>query len=203
MTLKNKQKLIKAALPYIEMRGWTLDALKECAETENIDFAEFTKAFPKDINDILSFIHSDVTAQMLKTLEKTNLTKMKVKDRMTLAVMTRFKLMKPYQAAFEKGRYDVIKRGLLATKILFTICDAMWHGIGDTSTDFSYYTKRLSLATIYGSTFSYWLTDTSPDFVNTAMFFERRLGDLAIIPKTKAKINECVETIMSKFMTKN
>lgn len=202
MTRKTKTSLVKLALPYFEQHGWNTQALQECSTHEKTELADFHELFPGGIDEIITYIHDDVTEQMLTALEKVELDPLKVKDRVALAIMTRFGIMAPYQKAFYAGRKDIIKRVSLATKTLFRICDAIWYAIGDDSTDFSYYTKRLSLATIYGSTFTYWLSDDSKDFVNTTMFLERRLEDLSIIPKTKNKIKSLLEKIPNFFMRK-
>ena len=52
------------------------------------------------------------------------------------------------------------------------------NGLFTNPTDFSYYTKRASLAAILGAATLYWLDDRSPDFADTDAFVERRLGDL-------------------------
>lgn len=200
MTKKTREQLIKAALPFFEEKGWTMAALQDCCTSEKLELKDYHALFPEGIDGIITFIHEDMTQRMLSALEKIDLEPLKIKDRVTLAVMTRFKLMTPYQKAFYAGRKDIIKRISLASKTLFTIADAIWYGIGDTSTDFSYYTKRLSLATIYGATFSYWLSDNSKDFINTSMFLERRVEDLSIIPKTKNKLKAFFEGILGKFM---
>lgn len=202
MTKKTREALVKAALPYFEEQGWTTSALQSCCTEKKIALSDFHELFPEGVDDIITFIHEDMTQKMLEALEKVDLDALKIKDRVTLAVMTRFKLMAPYRRAFYAGRNDIIQRVSLATKTLFKICDAIWYAIGDDSTDFSYYTKRLSLATIYGATFTYWLSDNSKDFVNTAMFLERRLEDLSIIPKTKNRIKSFFERITRHFMQK-
>ena len=57
--------------------------------------------------------------------------------------------------------------------------------IGDKSTDFSFYTKRFSLAAVYSSTLLFWLNDTSSDQEETSFFLDRRLNDISKIPNLK------------------
>jgi ubiquinone biosynthesis protein COQ9 len=57
--------------------------------------------------------------------------------------------------------------------------------IGDKSTDFSFYTKRFSLAAVYSSTLLFWLNDTSSDQEETSFFLDRRLNDISKISNLK------------------
>lgn len=58
---------------------------------------------------------------------------------------------------------------------LGSLSDEIWYLAGDTAVDFSYYTKRASLSTVYASTELFMTTDTSTDFALTEEFLERRL----------------------------
>jgi ubiquinone biosynthesis protein COQ9 len=55
----------------------------------------------------------------------------------------------------------------------------MWYAAGDKSADFSWYTRRATLAAIYGTTLAFWLRDPSPDLAKTLEFLDRRLADHA------------------------
>ena len=61
----------------------------------------------------------------------------------------------------------------------------MWRIAGDKSTDFSFYTRRISLATVYTSTLLFWLNDESNDNVETEFFLDRRLRDINKISSFK------------------
>ena len=72
--------------------------------------------------------------------------------------------------------------------ILYRTCNNIWRMSGDKSTDFSYYTKRISLAAIYTSTLLFWLNDNSLDQEETDNFLKRRLSDISMIGKIKKPI---------------
>jgi ubiquinone biosynthesis protein COQ9 len=55
----------------------------------------------------------------------------------------------------------------------------MWYAAGDSSADFSWYTRRASLGAIYAATLAYWLRDDDPDTTDAMAFLDRRLADLA------------------------
>merc|ERR550519_1534998 len=69
-----------------------------------------------------------------------------------------------------------------ALKGIQALCDDIWYHAGDISTDYNWYTKRITLAAVYGATEVFMLQDRSPNFEETWAFLDRRLGDLQAAP---------------------
>jgi len=69
-----------------------------------------------------------------------------------------------------------------ALKGMQELCDDIWYHAGDISTDYNWYTKRVTLAAVYGATEVFMLQDRSPNFEETWAFLDRRLGDLQAAP---------------------
>ncbi|OAX82276.1 rpsU-divergently transcribed protein [Emergomyces africanus] len=61
---------------------------------------------------------------------------------------------------------------------LYALSSDILHLANDTSVDFSWYTKRLSVATVYASADVFMTEDTSPGFTATKEFVERQLSDV-------------------------
>lgn len=59
---------------------------------------------------------------------------------------------------------------------------------GDASIDASWYTKRLSLSTIYASSEMIMTQDSSPGFASTEAFVERRIRDNQAIGEKMADV---------------
>ena len=74
--------------------------------------------------------------------------------------------------------------------ILYRTCNSIWRMAGDKSTDFSFYTRRMSLAAIYTSTLLFWLNDKSKNNVETEFFLDRRLYDISKISRLKKPFSE-------------
>ena len=53
-----------------------------------------------------------------------------------------------------------------------------WNALGDTSTDGNWYSKRVILSGVWGSTVFFWLGDDSPDHEATREFITRRIGNV-------------------------
>ncbi|EXJ88903.1 hypothetical protein A1O3_01967 [Capronia epimyces CBS 606.96] len=67
---------------------------------------------------------------------------------------------------------------------LNALSDEIWYLAGDTAVDFSWYTKRASLAAVYASTEMFMTTDTSKNFVATEEFLDRRLKGAQVVGGT-------------------
>ena len=74
-----------------------------------------------------------------------------------------------------------------AAQLGWRSADAMWRAIGDTSVDFNYYSKRMTLTALYSSTLLAFLNDESEDFADTRAFLVRRIQSVMKIEKTKAQ----------------
>ena len=71
----------------------------------------------------------------------------------------------------------------LAAQLLYNTVDGMWRAAGDTSTDYNFYTKRATLSAVYSATLLAFLSDNTADMAKTEAFLDRRLADVARLPK--------------------
>ena len=78
----------------------------------------------------------------------------------------------------------------LATRCAGRTIDAIWHAAGDRAADFSWYTKRASLAGVYAATVLYWLRDDSEDDAATLAFLDRRLEAIGRIGRLRRRAEE-------------
>jgi len=83
----------------------------------------------------------------------------------------------------------------LALRLLYQTVDGIWFAAGDRATDFSFYTKRVTLSAIYAVTLLYWLEDSSPNFNDTRGFLDRRLAEVALIGKARRRFGTAVERL--------
>ncbi len=75
----------------------------------------------------------------------------------------------------------------LAAKLMYRSVDAMWRAVGDSSTDFNFYTKRGILAGVYGATLLRWFNDSSEDETVTTEFLAARIENVMQFEKFKAQ----------------
>ncbi len=82
-----------------------------------------------------------------------------LRDRVASAVRARIEVLNPHKEAARRAAAFLAlpQNAPLAAKLTMRSVDAMWRAAGDRSSDFSYYTKRATLAGVYGATLAYWL----------------------------------------------
>ena len=87
----------------------------------------------------------------------------------------------------------------LAAQCLYRTVDAVWHAIGDTSTDFNFYSKRAILAGVLAATVLYWLGDESEGAASTFGFLDRRIADVMAFEKAKGRAREWLAELPDPF----
>ena len=77
---------------------------------------------------------------------------------------------------------------LTGPKGLWAAADAIWTGLGDTSTDYNWYTKRTILSGVLGSTLVAWIGTEDPAEVDA--FLDRRIENVMQFEKFKGQVRE-------------
>jgi ubiquinone biosynthesis protein COQ9 len=180
-----RERLIQAILPDVPFDGWSTRALRGAARRAGIPFPEALALFPRGAPDMVAATSRWADRQMLRRLETTLLQTpgaepLGLSRRVALAIHIRFEVVLPWREAVRRGLsvLGLPQNAPLGLRLLYDSVDAIWQGVGDHPTDFSYYTKRASLAAILTAATLYWLDDCSPNFADTDAFVERRLSDL-------------------------
>jgi ubiquinone biosynthesis protein COQ9 len=174
-----REQLIAAILPDVAFDGWTDHALRNAARRTDIPAGEALALFPRGAPDLIGAFSRWADYRMLERLAaapaETSLSR-----RIALALRLRLLVLAPWHEAVRRGLAVLAmpQNAPLALRLLYETVDAVWHGVGDESTDFSFYTKRATLAGIHAAATLFWLDDRSPDCADTAAFIDRRLTDL-------------------------
>jgi ubiquinone biosynthesis protein COQ9 len=113
-----------------------------------------------------------------------------VTGRVRALIAARLAAMRPDKEAVRRALGLLARRrnAVLAARLLARSVDAIWHAAGDEATDFSWYTKRATLAAIYGATLLYWLTDASENDAASLAFLDRRLAGLKTFGQARARL---------------
>ncbi len=161
-----------AALPF---PGWTLAALQEVAGPD----ADLL--FPGGPLDMVESWSDLADRRMQPALGD------RVSDRVRAALLSRLEMVQPAREAVRRGLGLLSQHPLASARVTARTVDAMWHAAGDRSVDWSWYTKRASLAGVYGATLLFWLRDDSPDGAATAAFLDRRLAAMAGVGRLRRR----------------
>jgi ubiquinone biosynthesis protein COQ9 len=185
-----KDALLAAILPDVPFDGWTETALKRAAERIGLEPAELRSLCPGGPRDIVAWFSHWADRETLRALEARDLSALKVHERIAAGVETRLGVLAPHREAVRRSLalLTAPQNVALGARLLYDAVDALWYAAGDTATDFNFYTKRALLAGVYGATTLYWLDDRSPESADTRAFLDRRLRDIAMIPKASERM---------------
>ncbi len=184
--------LLQAALPHVPFDGWTGRTMARATEDLGIDPGLAHLAFPGGPGDMIELLARQQDQKMVAACSEDILAPLKIREKITLLVRSR---IEAEQEIREAARRAVTFLALpvnsaLGLKILYGTVDLMWKTIHDPSTDFNFYTKRMTLSAVYSTTFLYWLNDTSEKRAETWDFLDRRIENVMQFEKTKAQIRK-------------
>lgn len=109
------------------------------------------------------------------------------RDRVAAAVRHRLELADPELVRAGASVLALPGNAALGARLLGETADAIWDGLGDTSDDVAWWTKRASLAAVYGATVLYWLGDHSEGHADSWAFLDRRIDEIMGFEKWKAR----------------
>ncbi len=175
-----REKLLTAILPHVAFDGWSRVALRAGCADLGLPETELERHFPAGPADVIRFFSDQADREMLAGLEALDLGTMKIRDRVASAVRLRLGAVAAHREAIQRGLgfFAQPDHAALGLACLYRTVDAIWHGIGDRSTDYNFYSKRLLLSAVYSSTLVYWLNDDSEDSALSWAFLERRIGEV-------------------------
>ena len=192
--------LIRAMLTHVPFDGWTWEAMEQGAVDINFEktktpsfrikiFKDLFKNGPIDFIDIFSEL---IDLEVKENYDLIEFKPERVPEKIKKIIMLRLNLCQKYKESVRSSlsitAMPVNARSSL--KILYRTCNSIWRIAGDKSTDFSFYTRRISLAAVYTSTLLFWLNDNSNNNVETEFFLERRLKDISKISNLKKPLSD-------------
>lgn len=188
--MKERAAILVATLPHVPFDGWSVRTIRTGAKEAGFDESMGALAFPGGVADIIDFWSQMSDAAMLVAYEEASSTDMRFRDRITFLVRARIEVVAEHREAVRRALTHVSRPSKAAKGIrgLYRTVDDMWYAAGDRATDFSFYTKRGTLAGVYSTTLLFWLDDRSEDSAETWAFLDRRIADVMRIPQKRASL---------------
>jgi len=187
-----REKLIDAAIAHVPFDGWGDKALLTAAKNQGIEPVVARNAFPGGAIEMIEFHSLLADRRMVAEFEAADISGLKLREKVALAVRLRLQANMPHREAIRRAVATLALpiHAALAARLLYRTVDAVWHAVGDRSTDYNFYTKRMLLAGVYSSTVLFWINDKSADCAETWAFLDRRIADVMQIPKAMARLNK-------------
>jgi ubiquinone biosynthesis protein COQ9 len=178
-----REELMEAALAAVPEHGWTETALAAGAASLGLSPAAGALAARGEVDLVLWFVRRCnkglVEAMRERKEELTALPG--TTARVAAALRWRLEMVAPYSGSWHQALAVLARPAAAggALKELASLSDAVWAGLGDASTDASWYTRRASLAAAYAACELHLAADASPGHADTWASIPRRLADVA------------------------
>jgi ubiquinone biosynthesis protein COQ9 len=200
---ETKQQILAEFLKICVFDGWNKDALLKAMINCKIEVKFLPLIFENDCLDLAEFF---VEAQNQKALEKIleieDFTNKKIRDKIRLALYARLEVEENNQIILQRlinfyanpKNFTALEIGarpiISGIKSIGKISDFIWKTINDQSTDFNFYTKRLTLAKIILRSLLVFLKDNSSDFAKTKKLIDAEIEKVMQFEKQKQKLKK-------------
>jgi len=136
--------------------------------------------FPSGLPDAVAHFSDWADRAMMESLDKTVPEQHRVRDRIRMGCMARFRALRSHKAAVAAALsyWSIPPRPAMGARLVWRTADRIWTWAGDTAQDYNRYTKRMLLAGVLGTTTMAWLQDSSDDFAGTESFLDRRIDQV-------------------------
>jgi ubiquinone biosynthesis protein COQ9 len=190
-TLDEMRDALGVAIPeHAVFDGWSHAALDNAARAIGLDPAHARLAFPDGAIGMIDAWYASLDARIAERFPRERIVTMKIRARIAALVLARIDLVRAHRQAVRSALAILTQPRNVATgaKLGWRAADVMWRIAGDTATDFNHYTKRLTLAAVYGSTLLVWLDDESEGETETQAFLDRRIENVMRFEQLKAQL---------------
>lgn len=189
-----RDRILLAMLPHVAFEGWSDRAYCEGLVDSGLTRKEALLVFAGGPLEMIEHWMCYADRRMLEMMRGVDPVSMRVRERIATTVRFRIEVNAPYREAVRRtiSFLALPPNAFTAARSMYATVDAIWYACGDLSTDLGFYTKRATLAAVYGATLLYWLDDSSEKFVDTWAFLDRRINDVMQIPKLRGRMEQAL-----------
>lgn len=181
MTLDELRDVLAPLLPgQAAFDGWNETGLDSAAAMLGVPASRARLAFPGGGVQMIDAWFAHVDMKMAERSSPERLSAMKIRERITALVQARLDIVAPDREALRRALAVLAlpRNAATGARLAWRAADRMWRLAGDHATDFSHYTKRLTLAGVYGATLLVMLDDESEGLADTRAFLDRRIENV-------------------------
>jgi ubiquinone biosynthesis protein COQ9 len=179
--------LIESAARIAATRGWSRETLRRALAEQGEPAEMLASAFPRGVPGVIAAWSRLVDRRMDEAASATDMGGLRTPERIRRVVELRLRMVEEQREAV-RGALAVLAlpwNAPLAAQLTAETVSAMWHAAGDRSADFSWYTRRATLAAVYAATLAFWLRPGGGNLEEALLFLDRRL---AALPKPRPKV---------------
>lgn len=174
-------RLIDAVVARAGLEGWNEATLRAALQDLGEDPVLLDSHFPRGAAGAVVDWIALTDQRMEAAAAAEDLLALRIPARIRRLIELRLRLIEPDFEALRGAMAVLALPWNLGAALRATArtASAIWHAAGDSSVDFSWYTRRMTLAAVYSATLAYWLSPRLPDLDAVLAFLDRRLTDIA------------------------
>jgi len=184
-----RDQILTQALRLAPFDGWTDMMLRDAVRKTDLPTGSAALYFPGGVLDLLQYWSDQTVAHVEAEIADRGLSNMRIRDRVTEGIIIAMEATGSHEAAMRRALSRLALPDALghAPRQMWAMADAIWHSIGDTSTDFNHYSKRMILSGVLSTSLVAWLNDKSADKSQARAFIDRRIDNVMQFEKVKAR----------------
>ncbi len=185
--------VVDALLLRVPAEGWTKRALRGAIADLGGEPEDAELLFPGGPADLVeAFIDLTDRRMAAAAAGTAEFAGQRLAARVRSLIAGRLDLLRPHREAVRRALavLSLPRHAATAARCTARTVDAIWHAAGDRAADFSWYTKRATLAGVYGATLLYWLRDLGEDDAASLAFLDRRLAGVARIGRLRRRVEQ-------------
>lgn len=184
-----KSRLLDSALIHVAFDGWSETTFRAACRDAGIDPAVARVICPRGAVDLAMAYHDRGDRLMLDRLAATDLSDMRLRDRIATALRYRIEAIDDKEAVRRASALlSLPTHSADGARALWTTADRIWTALGDSADDINWYSKRLSLAGVIAATVLYWLGDESEEHADTWAFLHRRVENVLGLEQLRSRV---------------
>ncbi|PTV96289.1 ubiquinone biosynthesis protein COQ9 [Rhodobacter aestuarii] len=178
--------LLDAIEPHVPFDGWSEPAFQSAISDLGVDPALARLACPRGAVDLAAEYHRAADRALAKALAEANFEGMRFRDKVATAVRMRFDLVDRDLVSRGASVFALPQNGVMGAKLVWETADLIWRALGDTSEDYNWYSKRLTLSGVISSTTLFWIGDDSEGHAESWAFLDHRIENVLALDKVKS-----------------
>lgn len=185
---ETRDRLAEAALLHVPFDGMNLVALRAGARDIGLSGDVAEAFFPGGGADLAAWIHRRGDARLAEWMQGAPAGR--ISERIADAIRQRLEFADVELVRAASAVLALPANQPLAARLMWETADTIWNGLGDSSRDVNWYSKRATLSTVYAACVLYWLGDLSEDHAETRDFIDRRIDGVMQFEKLKAQVRK-------------
>ena len=194
---KKKLAILEHVKTIVRNKGWSDKIFTELIKKE-FSNSDLILCFNKEYINILNFSLDELNRVLENEINKTNIINFPTNKKIKKILIKRLEILNKDKIFYKKTfNHLILPQNLkIMKKNLYKTVDNMWYLAGDNSTDFNFYTKRITLAVIYVNAL---IVLFNKDYNQAELNIDKNLKKISKLPKLKNRFTFITENL-PKFL---